>query len=188
MVEVTDAEIADYYSIARRFAARYYHGFDPAISRDDIAQEAVLKALGAHERFVQRDGGVRRMFVSQRVQGAVIDFIRDKTRASQRTYGVPRQHRQFVSDDELENVADERTPHSDFHKHKLAEDARYLLFACCNARERVVLLRWLSGETATAIAADYGVTQSRMSQVVNSLLDRIREFARMCELNVYIEG
>jgi RNA polymerase sigma factor (sigma-70 family) len=159
-MSATDEQILEGMDMVRRMAARYRHtplGYDDAVGAGSVA------LVEAARRFDPDIGVPFPGFAFPRVRGALADACRAGGK------GARRDEREVVCDpDTLCEVGDRRVLRPEARLDVLAAVSRL------RRRLRMVLLRHASGEPSCEIAADLGVSESRVSQLLATARRRVR--------------
>jgi RNA polymerase sigma factor (sigma-70 family) len=158
-MSVSDEQIVEGLSMVRRMAARYR---GTPLGADDAYGVGSLALVEAARRFDPDNGAPFLGYAFLRVRGAMADACRAGHR------GV-RQDREVVCDPrDFCEIGDLRMMRPEGHIDLVAAIGRL------RRRLRMVLLRHASGEPHTQIAADMGVTESRVSQLLSTARRRVR--------------
>jgi RNA polymerase sigma factor (sigma-70 family) len=158
-MSVSDEQIVEGLGMVRRLAARYR---GTPLGAEDAYGVGSLALVEAAQRFDPDNGAPFLGFAFFRVRGAMTDACRTGRR------GV-RQEREVVCDpDDLCEIGDVRVSRMEGHIDLLTAVARL------RRRLRTVLLRHASGEPHGQIAADLGVTESRVSQLLGTARRRVQ--------------
>jgi RNA polymerase sigma factor (sigma-70 family) len=158
-MSVDDEQIVEGLTMVRRMASRYR---GTPLGADDAYGVGSLALVEAARRFDPRFGTPFLGYAFLRVRGAMADACRAGQRGA-------RQDREVVCDpDDFCEIGDLRTLHP--------EGRLDLIAAVVRLRRRLgmVLLRHACGEPHRQIAADMGVTESRVSQLLSLARRRVR--------------
>jgi RNA polymerase sigma factor (sigma-70 family) len=159
-LSATDEQILEGMEMVRRMAARYRHtplGYDDAVGAGSLA------LVEAARRFDPALGVPFAGFAFLRVRGALADACRAGGRRGRTDHEV------VVCDpDSLCEIGDRRVARPEARLDVLAAIFRL------RRRLRVVLLRHACGEPSCEIAADLGVSESRVSQLLAMARRRVR--------------
>jgi RNA polymerase sigma factor (sigma-70 family) len=155
----TEEQILEGMDMVRRMAGRYRHtplGYDDAVGAGSVA------LVEAARRFDPDLGVPFAGFAFLRVRGALSDACRSGGRGARREQEVA------CDPDTLCEIGDRRL---------LRPEARLDVLAAVSTlrrRLRTVLLRHACGEPSREIAADLGVSESRVSQLLATARRRVR--------------
>jgi RNA polymerase sigma factor FliA len=164
-MSANDEQILEGMDMVRRMAGRYRNtplGYDDAVGAGSLA------LVEAARRFDPGLGVPFAGFAFLRVRGALADACRSGGRRG-------RADQEVVCDpDTLCDVGDRRVLRPEARMDVLAAVARL------RHRLRAVLLRHACGEPSCEIAADLGVSESRVSQLLAMARKRVRTEAGLC--------
>jgi RNA polymerase sigma factor (sigma-70 family) len=157
-MSVRDEQIVEGLSMVRRMAARYR---GTPLGADDAYGVGSLALVEAAQRFDPENGAPFLGYAFLRVRGAMADACRAGHRGA-------RQDREIVCDPaEFCEIGDLRALRIEGHIDLMEAVGRL------RSRLRLVLLRHACGEPHTQIAADMGVTESRVSQLLGMARRRV---------------
>lgn len=173
MAAAQDRVDARWLVIVDREVAHAIHRAPPWSDRDDIRGDALygLADALAHE---SPERGEFAAYLTLRVRGAIIDGYRRRllSRSAQRCHAWVSPH----PPDVVAQLADR--PHDPLDAVEAGLLVGWLLRFCTD-RERAVIVRHdFAGEKLDVIAADYGLTGARVSQIRTCALRRMRQLAR----------
>jgi RNA polymerase sigma factor (sigma-70 family) len=158
-MSASDEQIVEGLSMVRRMAARYR---GTPLGADDAYGVGSLALVEAARRFDPDHGAPFLGYAFPRVRGSMTDACRSGGRGSRRD-------REVVCDpDELCEVGDLRVLRPEARLDVLAAVGRL------RRRLRVVLLHHACGVPHRQIAADMGVTESRVSQLLSLARRRVQ--------------
>lgn len=163
-METSDALVADMLEVARHAASKYHPQ-----ERDDLQQEAAIGALQAAAVFDPAKNVKFKTFAQLRARGAVVDAIR-------RLFGrAGQKNLQAVAFDDLQREPAAQASRIELDDYEEVEAALRLL----DQRERLIVKSYWGvcghqKKTFGEIAADLGVTESRVCQVYALILERLQ--------------
>jgi RNA polymerase sigma factor (sigma-70 family) len=159
-MSVSDEQIVEGLSMVRRMAVRYR---GTPLGADDAYGVGSLALVEAAQRFDPENGAPFLGYAFLRVRGAMADACRRGRGEGARV------DREVVCDpDELCEVSDRRVLRPEARLDVLAAVSRL------RRRLRTVLLRHACGVPSREIAADLGVSESRVSQLLALARRRVR--------------
>lgn len=138
--------------------------YAPALEVSDLVQAGLLAMLRAVPRH-DASRGTLLTFLYPRMLGAMLDEIRKEPGAHRYL------RRTFVALDDAREIPDDRAADGESSWPMTLEE---LLASDLTARERYVLTQLASGKTQTAIGAELGITESRVSQIKYTIARRMR--------------
>lgn len=170
------------YWLAGRIASRHR---DVSAEHDDLVQEGAVALIGAIERYRPQGGASLAGYVTFRIRGAMLDYLRSRQGWSRYRHARVAEFTSLstlVYDDDhgvgmtLEaTIPDERLPDPD---ERLAEaDERAALCAAVARlpeRERQIVTWYYTGRMQDSIGAHLGISQSRVSQIRSRAIRRLR--------------
>jgi len=151
----SDQAVRDLEPLVRRVAGSAHRGMPASADIEDVRQVARIAGWEAAQKFDGR--GTLDGFAAQCMRSRIIDWQRTQTPGGRNSPGY-----QFadVDDDALDDVAAE-TDHARDIERAQQFDARIRQIP---VKHRALAKRILAGDTMTAIAANMGVSESRVSQ------------------------
>jgi len=161
---VTNQEVA---AFARRIASDMLRrgAIPAAVSVDDAAQAGLVSALEARARYDENLGASVRTFLGIRIRGAIRDEI----------------HRQMRScvETSYEDMGDAAPGHTETpERHAMHYERLTRLVTAINRLpvrwQQLLALRYRDDWTQREIAQDWGITESRVSQMHSEAVDRLR--------------
>lgn len=175
----TESEVVtEYMPLVRHMAGKLARRLPGSVRYDDLVSYGSLGVLGAHRGFDSGIGAKFRTYVIIRIRGAMLDGLRKDGWFSRRNYtkmhvlGLEDSQDGFA-DWELKIPAVDGD-HSDKNRH-VHSDLVGGLMSGFNRRERL-LMRGMydKGLTMKQTASTIGVTESRVSQMHQNILARLR--------------
>lgn len=154
--------------------------------RDEMVSDARVAATGAAVRW-HADGGASRFTLMMiRARGALIDGIRDRSPLTRGEFDrgieiddLPQHRRDAVPlDVVMEDAGIEPVAPGDLAAAAADRDLIQRLLLRCTDRERTVLIATVvQGYSYTELAEHYGVTISRITQIRDTALAKLRDLA-----------
>lgn len=175
--------IAKFMPFARAVAFKAQQGLP--IELEDAVQAANLGLTQAAMRFDfemhdPRTADIERIFKAfayLRIYGAVIDEARSASMVRRR--GLEKGDRAYmVSLDEMTEIDGYETPLVELEAFSDDSDLRIdftYAFETLNARQKRVITALMSGATGKELAEEFGVTESRVSQIAKEAKDKLLE-------------
>lgn len=162
--------------ICRREARRWSH---TPLDQEDLAADGAVGLTKAANRYDPERGVPFQSFALPYVRGAIMDTVRARARRESMrdgTYAVQVSLESVLpgrDDDYVREIADPRSQTED-----IAERLDALrVVATLPAKERLVLLRQVEGESAEDIGRDLGVSVHRVYQLAHNGVTRLRRRA-----------
>lgn len=166
--------------------ARNAFGHDGCFSdmESEAMQHAYLELVKCARRYKAKRGCSFRTFATTRIRGALTDWIRGQTcirgydnkRRTNTVRPKPRAISLSVAPDERENMAALDLPDSRQTPYDVAQeqDQARAIIRQAHGRERKILELILAGYTYKAIGQKIGVSESRVSQILRGMRERVK--------------
>ncbi len=158
---------ADTIATAARKAAGWalHHGYGQSYDRDDLTQIAAEACCRAAQRWDPDRDVPLGIYLRRRARGAIMDRLRQDTHYD-RTTGQARGQTTVTPLDELIWMADPATGPEDVVVSELGAAA---MIDRLDGRDRGIIERRISDWTLLEIGDHYGITESRVSQLVKAM-------------------
>lgn len=167
--------------LVNRVARRFHQRVPPCVTFDDLSSAGIVGLIHAVDRFDESRGLKFKTYAQHRVWGAMQDFLRDEDPLSRtertRIRGCD-SGPVTVSLEQIHSCRVAATGSTNFAMHTELATAR----RCLSAREnRLIELIFDLGWNSREVATDLGVNESRVSQIKNRALLKMRGALRTAD-------
>jgi RNA polymerase sigma factor (sigma-70 family) len=159
-----DVDPAELLYIVKSAVARYFCSSDPN-NWDEVIQRCWIAAWEASQRFDHTKGCKLPTFLWRRIRGEVYDYLRSESNRNRRTGQQP------VYTD-IDNERHVTTLAVDYEKFIEAAKTKLSSNIFKPRTSQLLIDYFIDGDTMTTIGERYGLTESRISQVISENRER----------------